>query len=106
MEENKKVVDMKSEPKTQSKVSYEELENIAAQLSAQNRQLYARVQQMDITNLLRRLDYMFKVVENSHVFSEEFVTKCVNEIEEMLTAPEGEQEVNKESEQSSKDVVN
>ena len=33
-------------------------------------------------------DLLFKIVENAHAFSEEFVAKCVKEIEEIMTIPE------------------
>lgn len=65
---------------TQQKMSYEELEQLAAQLSQQSQQLYARLQQADMTNMFKRLDYLFKVVENHNQFPAEFVTTCVTEI--------------------------
>lgn len=64
----------------QQKMSYEELEQLAAQLSQQSQQLYARLQQADMTNMFKRLDYLFKVVENHNQFPAEFVTTCVAEI--------------------------
>lgn len=94
MEEKKKakVMGLGATQEKPAKMSYEELENVAAQLSAQNRQLYARVQSMDMTNIFRRLDYLFKVVENAHAFPEDFVTECAIEIRDMLTVPEAEDE--------------
>lgn len=38
----------------------------------------------------RRLDYLFKVVENANKFSAEFITICVEEIENSLTPIEEE----------------
>ena len=93
MEENKET---KMEPTTEAarpeKMSYEQLENIAHQLSNQAKQLYAKLQEANMVNMFKRLDYLFKVVENAHAFNEEFVTKCVAEIEDLMTVPETEEE--------------
>ena len=96
MEENKtKTVEMKSE---QKKLSYEELNDIARQLSQQNQQLYAQLQRVNMTNAFRRLDYLFKVVENGALFTPEFLDNCISEIEESLTIKEEDAEDNKDSE--------
>ena len=95
MEEKKeaKVVELKPTPEERpQKMSYEQLENIAHQLSEQAKQLYARLQEANMANMFKRLDYLFKVVENAHAFNEEFVTKCVTEIEGLMTVPETEEE--------------
>ena len=70
------------------KLSYEQLENVAHQLSEQNRQLYAKLQEMQVSNMFKRLDYLFIVVENTGVFSIDFHTRCVEEIESLMTIPE------------------
>lgn len=88
MEENTQKVEA-MEPK---KMSYEELENIAHQLSEQTRQLYAKLQEMNMVNMFKRLDYLFKVAEFSHMFNSEFVTTCTQEIQDLLTIPEEKQE--------------
>ena len=82
---------MEENTKTQ-KMSYEELEQVASQLSQQAQQLYARLQQAEMSNIFKRLDLLFKVVENAHAFNEEFVARCVKEIEEIMTIPEEVQE--------------
>lgn len=88
MEENtQKVEAMKP-----MKMSYEELENVARQLSEQTRQLYAKLQEMNMVNMFKRLDYLFKVAEFSHMFNSEFVTTCTQEIQDLLTVPEEKQE--------------
>ena len=79
------------------KLSYEQLENVAHQLSEQNRQLYAKLQELQVDNMFKRLDYLFKVVENTGVFSIDFHTKCVEEIESLMTIPEEPQEEKKEA---------
>lgn len=104
MEEKKeaKVVDLKPTPASEErpqKMSYEQLENIAHQLSEQAKTLYARLQEANMTNMFKRLDYLFKVVENAHTFNEEFVAKCVTEIEELMTVPENEEETEDKTEE-------
>lgn len=41
-----------------------------------------------MTNMFKRMDYLFKVVENNKVFSSNFVEKCTNELEELMKLPE------------------
>ena len=92
MEEQKgKVVEMQSttkETERPEKMSYEQLENIAHQLSEQNKQLYMKLQAANMSNMFKRLDYLFKVVENGHMFKQDFLEKCITEIEEIMTVPE------------------
>lgn len=85
MEEKKEIENNK-----EKKLSYSELENVAHQLSEQNRQLYNQLQKSNLTNMFKRLDYLFKVVENGKVFKQEFLEKCITEIEELMTVPEEE----------------
>ena len=95
MEEIKeKDVKMEATPEATrpEKMSYEQLENIAHQLSDQAKHLYAKLQEANMVNMFKRLDYLFKVVENAHAFNEEFVAKCVSEIEDLMTVPETEEE--------------
>ena len=99
MEEQKeKVVEMQpttKETERPAKMSYEQLENIAHQLSEQAKQLYMKLQAANISNMFKRLDYLFKVVENGHMFKQDFLEKCIAEIEELMTVPE---ETDKEEE--------
>ena len=81
MEENKENKEIK-------KLSYEQLEQIANQYSEQARQLYLKLQEANMTNMFKRMDYLFKVVENNKVFSSNFVEKCINELEELMKLPE------------------
>ena len=91
MEEQKKKV-VKMQPATKDerpeKLSYEQLENVAHQLSEQAKQLYMKLQAADMNNMFKRLDYLFKVVENGHMFKQDFLEKCIAEIEEIMTVPE------------------
>lgn len=74
------------------KMSYEQLENIAHQLSNQVAQLHARLNEANMVNIFKRLDYLFKVIENSHIFDIEFVNACKTEIVSLLTLPDNEEE--------------
>ena len=91
MEEQKKKV-VKMQPATKNerpeKMSYEQLENVAHQLSEQAKQLYMKLQAANMSNMFKRLDYLFKVVENGHMFKQDFLEKCIAEIEEIMTVPE------------------
>lgn len=92
-EQKKKVVEMKPQvQKRPEKLSYEKLEDVAHQLSEQNRQLFAKLQELNMTNVFKRLDYLFKVVENGHMFKQDFFEKCIAEIESLMTVPEQEEE--------------
>ena len=94
MEEQKekavKVQPTTKETERPEKMSYEQLENIAHQLSEQAKQLYMKLQDANMNNMFKRLDYLFKVVENGHMFKQDFLDKCINEIEEIMTVPESE----------------
>ena len=101
MEEQKKKV-VKMQPATKDerpeKLSYEQLENVAHQLSEQAKQLYMKLQAANMSNMFKRLDYLFKVVENGHMFKQDFLEKCITEIEEIMTVPEETEEDDKEKE--------
>ena len=91
-EQKKKVVEMKPQVQRPEKMSYEQLESVAHQLSEQNRQLFAKLQELNIANMFKRLDYLFKVIENGHMFKQDFLEKCIAEIESLMTVPEQEEE--------------
>ena len=90
-EKKKKVVEMKPQMQRPEKMSYEQLEGIAHQLSEQNRQLFAKLQELNMTNVFKRLDYLFKVIENGHMFKQYFLEKCIAEVESLMTVPEQEE---------------
>lgn len=75
-------------PEQPKQLSYEELRNIAGQLQQQNMQLRRALNDLNYKNMFERLNYLFKVMEFSHMFSDEFVGKCVTEIESLMTIPE------------------
>ena len=81
----------------QAKLSYEELNDACAQLSQQNQYLVRQMRQMDMTNMFRRLDYLFKVLENAHVIKDtDFINSCVSEIKEAMTIDTSKDDKNEE----------
>lgn len=79
--------------------TYEQLEQIAGNLSNQVQQLNVQLQQANMFNTFKRLDYCFKVLEvyptvATAMFSLDFVKKCAKEIEEIMTPPVNEPEDN------------
>lgn len=62
-------------------------------LKSQNAQLMHQLQNANMINMFKRLDYLFKVVENAPMFDEAFVDKCVEEIKELMTPPSEEEKV-------------
>ena len=85
MEENQK-----------KELSYDELKNVAGQLSQQNQQLNMMLQQANMTNMFKRMDYLFKILELKNCFDSEFVITCSDEIKELMTPPVEQEEERKE----------
>lgn len=74
------------------KMSPEEQKKAYVSLMVQNQQMVMRMNQTETQMMLKRLDYLFKIVELG-VFSEEFTEKCTKEIESIMFekgAPEEE----------------
>lgn len=101
MEENELGEDVVMEPSMMptdetleegTKVSYEQLEQIARQAVQQAGHFREQLMRVQEDRLYTRLDFLFKVLETrskmSTVFTNEFVYKCTNEIESLLTLPE------------------
>lgn len=73
---------------TKEKLSYEQLEEVARQMESQLRQVYAKLQDSNMNNLFKRLDFLFKVLETEHMFPLAFVQTCADEIKSILTIQE------------------
>ena len=86
------------ENKEKKKLSYEDLENLCHQLSDQSQTLYRKLQEANMTNMFKRLDYLFAVVENRGAFPEDFVKKTIDEIVSSMTIPEPDKEKEKKEE--------
>ena len=85
-------VETKSEKKDaeqnsgEHKLTYEQLNDACIQLQMQNRKLIQQVQQMNMTNMFKRLDYLFEVLKAESVIKDaDFINSCVQEIKEALT---------------------
>lgn len=86
------------EKKTQNKLSYEELENTAHQLSEQCRQLFnenkklsAALEQANSINFFKKLEYLWMVItKDSEYLPIEFKIKCGEEFMTLMT-PEQEE---------------
>lgn len=89
-----KTIDM-GKKKEVKKLTYEELEQVANQMNEQNQILYEKIKELNLINVFRRLDYLFKVVENKEVFDKEFTDSVVKEIKDTITVEE-EDSINKE----------
>lgn len=74
------------------KPSYEQLEREIAGLKNMNSQLFMQLQQTNMSNLFKRLDYLFKVVEFREAFNPDFASRCAEEIEGHMTPPEAADE--------------
>lgn len=75
------------------KPSYEDLEKAMYSLTEKLNKAYKDNQYLvnqlnNINNTFTRLNYLFKVLENSQHFSSDFIINCVEEIETCMTIPE------------------
>lgn len=78
------------------KLSYEQLEQAAMQLQQRLMMAENRLRGIDFASM--RLTWLFKVIENKAVFSEDFVNKSVKEVEELLTIEEETPEIEADKE--------
>lgn len=84
----------KKEPKEvkRHKLTYEELENVAKQITMQadqvfeeNKKLKSSLQQMAVNNAYTELGFRFKVLDYNKLFPEEFVKSCIEAIINVMT---------------------
>lgn len=83
MEDNKK--------EEVKKPTWEELNNYCQQLYNQNQAMMKRLQEINLANTFKRIDYLFKVLELAKSFEGDFVKACADEITSFLTIPEEEE---------------
>lgn len=98
MEENKQIEQepqVKEEKKVVEKLTYEQLEGVARQMSAQldflakeNQQLKLSVQQLQLNNMYTELGFKFKVLKYANFFKPDFVEGIIKNIEEIMTPEE------------------
>lgn len=65
--------------------TYEQLKYFVDQLATQNRALREQVMHLSNEASYKRMDYLFKVIEYNEMFSGDFISKCISEIQEALT---------------------
>ena len=87
MEDNKTINENTKKP------TYNELEaamyNLTEKLNKAYKDNQYLVNQLNgINNTFTRLNYLFKVLENSQHFNSDFIIKCAEEIENTITVPE------------------
>ena len=66
------------------KLTYEELQTLAGSLSSQLQNLQEAYQKINYTNVFKRLDYLFLVVQNKDFFDKSFVSNIKDEIQSLL----------------------
>ena len=86
------------------KPTYEELQSSMYQMTEQLNKYYKEnqylIQQINsMNNTFTRLNYLFKVLENSQHFNSDFIISCVDEIESCMTIT---QEDNSDSDKEDK----
>ena len=69
-------------------LSYDQLKEVTAQLQHENQQLRSTLVRVDYSNTFKRLDYLFKVLDNYIHFDDDFVASCIKEIQDMMTIKE------------------
>lgn len=81
---------MEEKEVTKAEPTVEQYKKFVEALKSQNAQLMYQLQGANLNNMFKRLDYLFKVVENAAMFDEAFVDQCIAEIKELMTPPEEE----------------
>lgn len=86
MEEQKKnkTIGMSINKEDKQKLSYEQLNDACNQLFQQNKQLSLRNRELEQFIMNKRIEYLFKVMEFSTLFHNDFVASCIEELEEVL----------------------
>lgn len=101
MEEQKLEAAKAAQPKEAGQATAEQLKNYCDQLLSQRNQLAQRLNA--VQNVLNKLPFLFKVIENSDKFEASFVDQCATEIVEIMTPPIEEPEGEDTVEEVSKD---
>ena len=103
-EKSSKTVEMPNKGKqndASKKLSYEELEQIAGNLNQQCRQMQNQIRSMqNVIAEFNEIGMLLDVLDKSEHFSENFVTRCSNKIEELITKAMDASEKQDEKEES------
>ena len=68
--------------------SQEQMAQLLDQLYSRNQQLVEALNEKNTALMFKRMDYLFKIIEQSHMFDDEFVTKCIDELQKTLDVTE------------------
>ena len=79
--------------------SQEQMAQLLDQLYSRNQQLVEALNEKNTAMMFKRLDYLFKVIEQSHMFDDEFVTKCIDELQKTLDVTQEQTETQEDGEQ-------
>ena len=82
------------ENREKKKLTYEQLNEVANQLAQENMKLKQKCQELYMADTIKRLEFLFKVVESTYPFNAEFRDTCAKE----LMTPVQENKEDKESE--------
>ena len=85
-------MELKKKVEEKTEFTKEKLENINRFLTQENSALKQNLEKMNMNNVLQRLHFLFKVVEKPELYSSDFVTYVVEEIEYTLYIPEEKEE--------------
>lgn len=82
--ERKLAIEKNTPSAGQNAPSAEQLTQLVDQLYSRNQQLAEALNEKNTALMFKRLDYLFKVIEQNHMFDDEFVTKCIDELQKTL----------------------
>lgn len=88
-------------PKEEKKLSYEELQQICGELSQRLQYAQEKLEEVNATNAIHRLNLLFKVLEQYALFPAEFVDKCSNEIMSIMNIDDAAENKDKEDDSRS-----
>ena len=81
-----------AEKRDSKKLTYEQLEDFARQLSEQNTNLRKKLNEVNMLTSFKRLDYLFEIIKTKDVFDSEFYNNCVDEIKLSMSISDIENE--------------
>ena len=95
------IVQMGNNTQQEKKLNYEQLQEVAAKISAERdaivgryKELVSKYQELLQNNYFVRLEWLWRVIDKRDYFDETFVSKCMAEFKESMM-PEPEEETDK-----------
>lgn len=112
-------MEKKLEPKSSinnngnGELTYDQLKSVCRQLSGQvnalndqNNRLKGMINEANLANLYKRLDYLFKVIgdeKDNPFLSDDFKNKCGKEIEFLMASPNDEEDTKEDTKEDNKE---